>query len=136
MPTWGPSARAAALEGSKAFMKDVCRKYDIPTAAYEKFTDPARAKAFIKQLGAPIVVKASGLAAGGWCWVAGGWGCLGVGGGGGWVVVAGGWGLWRLAGGGWGSRQDCEVGGYRTPAGRARGRIRGTTATSLGRAAS
>ncbi|KAG2450950.1 hypothetical protein HYH02_004222 [Chlamydomonas schloesseri] len=64
VPTWGPSARAAALEGSKAFMKDICRKYDIPTAAYEKFTDPARAKAFIKQLGAPIVVKASGLAAG------------------------------------------------------------------------
>ncbi|EFJ51688.1 hypothetical protein VOLCADRAFT_79479 [Volvox carteri f. nagariensis] len=64
IPTWGPSARAAQLEGSKAFMKDICRKYDIPTAAYEKFTDPARAKSFIKHLGAPIVVKASGLAAG------------------------------------------------------------------------
>ncbi|GIM11906.1 hypothetical protein Vretimale_15361, partial [Volvox reticuliferus] len=64
VPTWGPSARAAQLEGSKAFMKDICRKYNIPTAAYEKFTDPARAKAFIKSLGAPIVVKASGLAAG------------------------------------------------------------------------
>lgn len=46
--------------------QDICRKYDIPTAAYEKFTDPTRAKAFIKSLGAPIVVKASGLAAGAW----------------------------------------------------------------------
>uniref|UniRef100_A0A7S0VGP5 phosphoribosylamine--glycine ligase n=1 Tax=Polytomella parva TaxID=51329 RepID=A0A7S0VGP5_9CHLO len=64
IPTWGPSARAAQLEGSKAFMKDICKKYNIPTAEYEKFTDPRRAKEFILSLGAPIVVKASGLAAG------------------------------------------------------------------------
>ncbi|GFR51157.1 hypothetical protein Agub_g13513, partial [Astrephomene gubernaculifera] len=64
VPTWGPGAKAAQLEGSKAFMKDLCRKYDIPTAAYEKFTDPRAAKSFIRSLGAPIVVKASGLAAG------------------------------------------------------------------------
>lgn len=61
---FGPSAAAAQLEGSKKFMKDVCKKYNIPTAAYETFTDPAAAKAYIQQQGAPIVVKASGLAAG------------------------------------------------------------------------
>lgn len=44
--------------------QDILRKYNIPTAAYEKFTDAQRAKDFIKSLGAPIVVKASGLAAG------------------------------------------------------------------------
>lgn len=64
IPAFGPSASAARLEGSKAFMKDLCRKYDIATAGYGVFTDPARAKAFIKEHGAPIVVKASGLAAG------------------------------------------------------------------------
>ena len=61
---FGPSAAAAALEGSKAFMKDLCAKYDIPTAAYGRFTDSAEAKAFIRARGAPIVVKADGLAAG------------------------------------------------------------------------
>jgi len=61
---FGPSAAAAALEGSKAFMKDLCAKYDIPTAAYGRFTDAAEAKAFIRARGAPIVVKADGLAAG------------------------------------------------------------------------
>ncbi len=61
---FGPSARAAALEGSKAFMKDLCAKYAIPTAAYGRFTDAAKAKAFIRARGAPIVVKADGLAAG------------------------------------------------------------------------
>jgi len=61
---FGPSARAAALEGSKAFMKDLCAKYGIPTAAYGRFTDAAKAKAFIHERGAPIVVKADGLAAG------------------------------------------------------------------------
>ncbi|KAJ9518028.1 hypothetical protein QJQ45_004311 [Haematococcus lacustris] len=64
IPTWGPSAKAAQLEGSKVFMKDICKKYNIPTAAYEKFTDPGKAKDFIRSLGAPVVVKASGLAAG------------------------------------------------------------------------
>src|SRR5262249_21701810 len=61
---FGPSAAAAALEGSKAFMKDLCAKHGIPTAAYGRFTDAAKAKAFIRARGAPIVVKADGLAAG------------------------------------------------------------------------
>ncbi|EFN58527.1 hypothetical protein CHLNCDRAFT_34136 [Chlorella variabilis] len=61
---FGPTAAAAQLEGSKAFMKNICRKYNIPTAQYETFTNPADAKAFITQCGAPIVVKTSGLAAG------------------------------------------------------------------------
>src|SRR5262249_38026915 len=61
---FGPRAAAAALEGSKAFMKDLCAKYDIPTAAYGRFTDVAKAKVFIRARGAPIVVKADGLAAG------------------------------------------------------------------------
>jgi phosphoribosylamine---glycine ligase len=61
---FGPSARAAALEGSKAFMKDLCAKHGIPTATYGRFTDAAAAKAFIRERGAPIVVKADGLAAG------------------------------------------------------------------------
>jgi phosphoribosylamine--glycine ligase len=61
---FGPSAAAAQLEGSKAFMKALLRKYDIPTAAYEVFDNPADAKAFIRAHGAPIVVKTSGLAAG------------------------------------------------------------------------
>ena len=58
------TAAAAQLEGSKAFMKNVCRKHGIPTAAYETFTDAKEAKAFITAHGAPIVVKTSGLAAG------------------------------------------------------------------------
>ena len=61
---FGPSAAAAVLEGSKGFMKDLCAKYDIPTAAYGRFTEAAPAKAFIAARGAPIVVKADGLAAG------------------------------------------------------------------------
>jgi phosphoribosylamine--glycine ligase len=61
---FGPSAAAAALEGSKGFMKDLCAKYDIPSAAYGKFSDAAAAKTFIRARGAPIVVKADGLAAG------------------------------------------------------------------------
>jgi len=61
---FGPSGKAAALEGSKAFMKDLCAKYGIPTAAYGRFTEAAKAKAFIRERGAPIVVKADGLAAG------------------------------------------------------------------------
>jgi phosphoribosylamine--glycine ligase len=62
--TFGPTKAAARLEGSKGFTKDLCRKYNIPTAAYERFTDEAAAKAYIKQQGAPIVVKADGLALG------------------------------------------------------------------------
>jgi phosphoribosylamine--glycine ligase len=61
---FGPSAKAAMLEGSKGFMKDFCARHDIPTAAYGRFTDAAAAKAFIAEQGAPIVVKADGLAAG------------------------------------------------------------------------
>jgi phosphoribosylamine--glycine ligase len=61
---FGPSAAAAQLEGSKGFMKDLCAKYGIPTAAYGRFTDAEAAKAYIREQGAPIVVKADGLAAG------------------------------------------------------------------------
>jgi phosphoribosylamine--glycine ligase len=62
--TFGPSAAAARLEGSKGFMKDLCARHGIPTAAYGRFRDPAAAEAFIRRHGAPIVVKADGLAAG------------------------------------------------------------------------
>ncbi len=61
---FGPSAAAAALEGSKGFTKDLCAKYDIPTARYRRFTDASAAKAYVRSEGAPIVVKADGLAAG------------------------------------------------------------------------
>jgi len=61
---FGPRAAAAELEGSKGFMKDICAKYNIPTAAYGRFTDIEAARAFIREQGAPIVVKADGLAAG------------------------------------------------------------------------
>lgn len=64
IPTFGPSSEAAALEGSKDFMKKLCNKYNIPTAEYETFTNPVEAKQYIKNHGAPIVVKADGLAAG------------------------------------------------------------------------
>lgn len=61
---FGPIAAAAALEGSKAFSKNVMKKYGIPTASYETFTDLESAQAYLKKHPAPIVVKASGLAAG------------------------------------------------------------------------
>jgi phosphoribosylamine--glycine ligase len=61
---FGPSAAAAALEGSKGFMKDLCAKYDIPTAGYRRFTEAAAARAYLRERGVPIVVKADGLAAG------------------------------------------------------------------------
>ena len=61
---FGPSAAAAALEGSKSFMKDLCAREGIPTAAYRRFRDADAAKAHIAALGAPVVVKADGLAAG------------------------------------------------------------------------
>ena len=61
---FGPSAAAAALEGSKGFMKDLCAREGIPTAAYRRFTEAGAAKAYIAEQGAPIVVKADGLAAG------------------------------------------------------------------------
>lgn len=61
---FGPTKGAAQLEGSKAFTKDFLAKYAIPTAAYGNFTDVDEAVAYIKKVGAPIVVKADGLAAG------------------------------------------------------------------------
>src|ERR1019366_361095 len=61
---FGPSKAAAQLEGSKGFTKDLCREHAIPTAAYERFTAAAPAKAYVRQQGLPIVVKADGLAAG------------------------------------------------------------------------
>src|SRR5882762_7044383 len=61
---FGPSKAAAALEGSKAFMKDLCAREGIPTAAYRRFREAAAAKAYIAEQGAPIVIKADGLAAG------------------------------------------------------------------------
>ncbi len=61
---FGPSAKAAQLEGSKSFCKDFMIRHHIPTAAYQSFTDKNLAIAYIRQQGAPIVVKADGLAAG------------------------------------------------------------------------
>ncbi|HJU20070.1 MAG TPA: phosphoribosylamine--glycine ligase, partial [Stellaceae bacterium] len=61
---FGPSAAAAALEGSKGFAKDLCARAGVPTASYGRFTDAAAAKAFIAAREPPIVVKADGLAAG------------------------------------------------------------------------
>ena len=61
---FGPTKAAAQLESSKAFSKDFMKRHGIPTAAYETFSDPVAAHAFIDKLGAPIVVKADGLAAG------------------------------------------------------------------------
>ena len=64
IPIFGPSKAAAQLEGSKVFAKDLMKKYNIPTAAYGVFHKVDEAKEFISQTGAPIVVKADGLAAG------------------------------------------------------------------------
>ena len=61
---FGPHAAAAELEGSKGFTKDICAKYAIPTAAYGRFTDAGKAREYLRTVGAPIVVKADGLAAG------------------------------------------------------------------------
>ena len=61
---FGPTKAAAQLESSKAFSKDFMKRHGIPTAAYETFSDPAAAHAYVDRLGAPIVVKADGLAAG------------------------------------------------------------------------
>ncbi|WP_157264805.1 phosphoribosylamine--glycine ligase [Azohydromonas aeria] len=61
---FGPTKAAAQLESSKAFAKDFMKRHGIPTAAYESFTDAAAAHAYVDQMGAPIVVKADGLAAG------------------------------------------------------------------------
>ncbi len=61
---FGPTAAAAVLEGSKVFTKELCDKYGIPTAGYGRFTDAEAAKDYVRSQGAPIVVKADGLAAG------------------------------------------------------------------------
>ncbi|RCW62382.1 phosphoribosylamine--glycine ligase [Halanaerobium sp. ST460_2HS_T2] len=64
LKVFGPKKAAARLESSKAFSKELMYKYGIPTAEYRSFTEAAEAKAYIEEKGAPIVVKASGLAAG------------------------------------------------------------------------
>lgn len=64
IPSFGPQKAAAQLEGSKSFSKNIMKKYGIPTAKYEVFTDAVKAKAYIEAEGAPIVIKADGLAAG------------------------------------------------------------------------
>ncbi|AOM08809.1 MULTISPECIES: phosphoribosylamine--glycine ligase [Bacillus cereus group] len=61
---FGPNKAAAVIEGSKAFTKELMKKYDIPTGAYETFTDYEEAVQYIQKVGAPIVIKADGLAAG------------------------------------------------------------------------
>ena len=60
---FGPSKAAARLEGSKGFTKDLCARFDIPTAAYGRFDNLAAARAYVEKVGAPIVIKADGLAA-------------------------------------------------------------------------
>jgi phosphoribosylamine--glycine ligase len=64
VPAFGPGRAAAQLEGSKGFTKDLCRRADIPTAAYARFDSEAPALAYLRGQGAPIVVKADGIAAG------------------------------------------------------------------------
>lgn len=64
VPCFGPSAKAALLEASKAFSKDFMQRHGIPTAGYKIFKDAAEAKKYILSADHPIVVKASGLAAG------------------------------------------------------------------------
>ena len=64
IPAFGPRANAAVIEASKAFSKELMKKYHIPTAKYETFTDMDGALAYVRAQGAPIVVKADGLALG------------------------------------------------------------------------
>lgn len=61
---FGPSRLASELEGSKAFSKGLMARYNIPTARYREFSDPAEARAYVKEIALPLVVKADGLAAG------------------------------------------------------------------------
>ena len=61
---FGPSKAAAQLEGSKAFTKELCAEFGIPTAAFARFDDPDAARAYVAEKGAPLVIKADGLAAG------------------------------------------------------------------------
>lgn len=64
IPCFGPSPKAAMMEGSKTFAKDFMKRHNIPTAAYENFTDFEKAKAYVESVDHPVVLKASGLAAG------------------------------------------------------------------------
>ncbi|MEI2464627.1 phosphoribosylamine--glycine ligase [Niallia taxi] len=64
LKVFGPKQKAAEIEGSKSFAKDLMKKYEIPTGQYETFSDFEQAKAYILKVGAPIVIKADGLAAG------------------------------------------------------------------------
>ncbi|MGG3571119.1 phosphoribosylamine--glycine ligase [Bacillus gobiensis] len=64
LPVFGPSKQAAIIEGSKQFAKDLMKTYKIPTAEYETFTSFEQAKSYVEEKGAPIVIKADGLAAG------------------------------------------------------------------------
>ena len=61
---FGPSQYASQLEGSKGFTKDLCAEFNIPTAAYKRFTEATSAKAFLNEMSIPVVIKADGLAAG------------------------------------------------------------------------
>jgi phosphoribosylamine--glycine ligase len=71
IPTFGPSAAAARLEGSKVFAKELMREIGVPTAPFEVFDDPDRAEAYVRAARRPLVVKADGLAAGKGVFVAG-----------------------------------------------------------------
>ncbi|PLR99206.1 phosphoribosylamine--glycine ligase [Bacillus sp. T33-2] len=64
LKVFGPGRSAAIIEGSKSFAKDLMKKYDIPTAEFQVFSDYAQARAYVEKKGAPIVIKADGLAAG------------------------------------------------------------------------
>jgi len=64
LPVWGPNAKAATIEGSKSFANDLMKKYNIPTADYEVFTDYETARRYIESAPMPTVIKADGLAAG------------------------------------------------------------------------
>ena len=64
IPAFGPTAAAAEIEGSKAFAKAMMEKCGVPTAGYREFDEPGAAKDYIRAVGAPLVVKADGLAAG------------------------------------------------------------------------
>ena len=64
LKVFGPRKAAAVIEGSKSFAKDLMKKYGIPTADYQTFTDYSAARAYLAKIGAPIVIKADGLAAG------------------------------------------------------------------------
>ena len=64
LAAFGPTAKAAQLEGSKAFSKDFLQRHKIPTADYQNFTEVDPAKAYVAEKGVPIVIKADGLAAG------------------------------------------------------------------------